>query len=150
MEYLEDGRLPADEVEACKIIAQASSFVLLEGILYFVDMKHGNWKRVAVPGHLRQWLMEENHRSRLAGHFAEAIGLLSRRWWWPTLYQDCARFCRNCGGVCSGLRCWKEEVFLHCSPSQCSALSSFRSGYHGASNYLAWELLRWCLSGFSQ
>ena len=45
------------------------SFALVDGILYFLDSRHGDRKRVAVPKHLHQGILEENHNGPMAGHF---------------------------------------------------------------------------------
>jgi len=97
-DYLELGRLPEDGKEAQKVVAQAFSFTIVDGVLYFVDAKRGNRKRVAVPVHLRQKMLQENHGGVMAGHFsgAKLFNALSHHWWWPTLYQDAVDFCKNC------------------------------------------------------
>ena len=53
IEFLNDGSLPDDSKVAKKIAAQASSFAVVNGILFFVDSKHNHKKRCAVPHHLR-------------------------------------------------------------------------------------------------
>ena len=52
IEFLESGELPEDEKDACKIASQASLFILIDDILYFLDLKHGAYKRIPVPQHL--------------------------------------------------------------------------------------------------
>ena len=52
--YLEKEELPEDDKVARKLVAQALHFVVVDGILYFVDPKGGGRKRVAVPDHLRE------------------------------------------------------------------------------------------------
>ena len=53
-EYLERGVLPADSREAWKMVAKLVSFTLVDNVLYFVNAKRGNRKRVVVPGYLQQ------------------------------------------------------------------------------------------------
>ena len=44
------------------LAAQESWFTLLDGVLYYVDARHGNRRRVAVPSHLReQQLLSDSH-----------------------------------------------------------------------------------------
>ena len=50
IDYLECGTLPADSEAARKVVAQG--FTIIEGVLYFVDAKRENHRRVAVPEHL--------------------------------------------------------------------------------------------------
>ena len=69
-QFLSQGQLPEDAQRASKIAAQAPSFALLDGIVYFIDPKRGNQRRCVVPMHLRTSLTEENHSGQLAGHFS--------------------------------------------------------------------------------
>ena len=54
MELLEKGKLPENPDRAKKLVAQESLFSLIDGILFYIDHRHGNRKRVAVPHHLRE------------------------------------------------------------------------------------------------
>ena len=68
--FLQDGTLPDDPTKAKKLIAQESVLVLVGGILYYVN-PHGDYKRrAAVPSHLREQLLNENHRGVFSGHFS--------------------------------------------------------------------------------
>ena len=58
---LEHGELPTDSKEAQKVTAQALHFAVLNGLLYFVDKKAGNQKRVIVSAHLRETILKESH-----------------------------------------------------------------------------------------
>ena len=97
-EYLKSGILPEDKEGAKKIAAQAPIFTIVDEVLYFVDSKRQNRKRAAVPAHLRQRIMQENHRGLMAGHFSRVrlYNTLSRHWWWETIYRDVDHFCKNC------------------------------------------------------
>ena len=96
--YLEHGELPADSKEAQKVASQALHFAVVDGLLYFVDQKAGNRKRVAVPAHLREGILKESHGGVYAGHFSggKLYSAVCRRWWWPTIYRDVMEFCKNC------------------------------------------------------
>ena len=85
IDYLERGTLPADSEAARKVVAQGFSFTIIEGVLYFVDAKRENRRRVAVPEHLQEGLLQENHRGVLVG---QLFSTLCCQWWWPTLYKD--------------------------------------------------------------
>ena len=67
-------------------------------MLCFVDPKAGNRKRVAVPTHLRERVLEESHGGVYAGHFStgKLYGTVCRNWWWPKVYKDVFDFCKNC------------------------------------------------------
>ena len=54
IEFLENDQLPEDPVHARKLAAQEPQFSLINGVLHFIDHRHGNQKRVAVPTHLRE------------------------------------------------------------------------------------------------
>ena len=96
--FLESGSLPKDEQKARKIVIQEPSFALVDGILYFLDSRHGDRKRVAVPKHLRQGILEENHSGPMAGHFSgeRLYKSLLHHWWWPGMYTDTVKHCASC------------------------------------------------------
>ena len=48
-EFIESGKLPSNEVAACKLALQEPLFTVCDGILYFLDPKHKNRKRAVVP-----------------------------------------------------------------------------------------------------
>ena len=95
--YLEKEKLPTDAKKAEMTVRQAQDFVLIDGVLHFVE-KGGGRRRIAVPSHLRQNILQENHGGVYSGHFASSklYGAMSRRWWWPGMYKDVVEFCRSC------------------------------------------------------
>ena len=54
MEYPLDGKLSADSASIAKIIAQASSYTTIDGILYYVGLKKDSIPKVVVPVERRQ------------------------------------------------------------------------------------------------
>ena len=70
IDFLSDGQLPKDSNSAKVIASQEALFMLTDGILYFVDPKSNNRRKVAVPKHLQKQLLEENHRGLYGGHFS--------------------------------------------------------------------------------
>ena len=96
--YMEDGELPPDLKKSRKTAAQATQFVLSEGILYFLDAKRHYKKRAVVPSHLRKTLIEDVHGGPLGGHFAanRLYNTLVRSWWWDGMYRDVEYHCKNC------------------------------------------------------
>ena len=81
--FLQGGTLPEDPSKARKLAAQESVFTLTDGVLYYVDPRHGNRRRVAVPTHLRDQLLKESHRGVYSGHFSgnRLYNTLVRHWW---------------------------------------------------------------------
>ena len=88
LEYLRTNVLPEDQKEARSIVAQAPSFCVLDGVLYFIDGRQGNRKRVVVPKSLRNLVMAENHSGPCAGHFTgnKLYNMLVRHWYWKGTY----------------------------------------------------------------
>ena len=95
---MESGVLPADEKQAKKIAAQSSVLALVDDILYYLDTRHRNQKRVVVPKQLQKQIMEESHSGPMAGHFSgqRLYNTLSQHWWWEGMYTDVLQHCRNC------------------------------------------------------
>lgn len=98
MTYLGTEALPKEEQRARKIVAQASLFGIEDGVLYYIDPKRRSRKRVVVPDHLKERLMESVHGGPLAGHFSNnrLYNLLVQAWWWDGMYTDVAKHCKNC------------------------------------------------------
>ena len=96
--FLEHDQLPVDENRARKIALQSSQFVIVDDVLYFSDTKKDNRRRVVVPKHLRNKILEENHRSHLGAHFSgqKLFSALSRHWRWEGMFADAIHFTRNC------------------------------------------------------
>jgi len=97
-DYLESGVLPESDKEAKKIVAQSMHFTLIDHVLYFIEHGNQDFKRAAVPSHLQEKILQENHGGVMAGHFSGSrlYKMLRRKWWWATLYKDTINFCKNC------------------------------------------------------
>ena len=96
-DYMVNGSVPPDEQQARKICAKAMHFAVVDNILYFIDPKHKGKRRAAVPAHLQEKILKENHGGVMAGHFSgdRLFKLVSNKWWWETLYRDSITYCRN-------------------------------------------------------
>ena len=96
--FLEDGTLPTDDVKARKLALQESLFTVTDGILYFLDPKHGNRKRAVVPKQLRRQILQEVHSSPFGSHFSgqRLYNSLVVRWWWGGMFNDAVRVARAC------------------------------------------------------
>ena len=88
LEYLLDGKLPADPAGRVSIMTQASDYTTVDGILYYVSQKKDNVLRVVVPEGMRQKLIEDYHAGNMAGHFSgpKIYRAMSRLWWWHGMY----------------------------------------------------------------
>ena len=98
MKFLEKGELPDDLDRAKKLVAQESQFSVIDGILYYIDRRHENRKRVFVPSHLREHLLRETHGGMFSGHFSahKLYNALLKHWWWRGMYADIFAFCKKC------------------------------------------------------
>ena len=98
IEFLDKGTLPDDDILARRIAVQESQFTRVDGILYYVDHKRENLKRVAVPSHLQEQLLRESHKGPYGGHFSgqRIYNVLVRNWWWRGMYADTVAFCKRC------------------------------------------------------
>ena len=98
LRYVRDGVEPVDARVKRYVVLEKEKFVVLEGVLYFVDPARKDRIRLVVPEVLRQSLMEEVHNGGFSGHFA-VKGLyekLVRRYWWKGMYSDVYKFCKSC------------------------------------------------------
>ena len=98
IEFLREGKLPENPTHARKVAAQESQYSIVDGILYYVDHRHDNCRRVAVPQHLRERLLQETHGGRHGGHFSnhKIYNTLLKHWWWPGMHADVVTFCKRC------------------------------------------------------
>ena len=96
--YLEHEQLPDDPERSRKLVAKVPQFVLVGGILRYLDHSRGDRASVAVPLHLRENLMQEAHGGKYGGHFAgpKLYNTLSRQWWWQGMYGDVLSYCKSC------------------------------------------------------
>ena len=98
IEFLGENKLPDDSSQAKKIAAQESQFTFTDGVLYFIDHRYGNQRRVVVPRQLREKLLHEVHGGTYSGHFSarKVYNALLRHWWWSGMYADVLAFCKRC------------------------------------------------------
>lgn len=98
IQFLESGMLPSVEGQARKIALQSPLFVLLDDVLFFVNPKGNQPRRVVVPKHLRIKVMEESHRGPMGAHFSgnRLFNTLARHWWWEGMFPEAVQYARNC------------------------------------------------------
>ena len=95
---LQDGELPEDGKQAKRLVLEKERFVILDGVLYYVDPGGQHRLRIAVPKKLRETLIKETHAGPFGGHFA-GRGLykaLAQHYWWDGMFGDVVRWCRSC------------------------------------------------------
>ena len=63
-------KLPDDAKLTNKTAAQATQFATMDRVLYFLDPCWNHKKRVVVPKHLQEQLIQEHHRGNMGGHSA--------------------------------------------------------------------------------
>ena len=66
-EYLENGILSRCDRDAKKITSQSMYFQIIDHVLYFIDPRRKDCRRVAVPRHLQEKILHENHGGVMAG-----------------------------------------------------------------------------------
>ena len=71
IQFLTNDLLPDNKIDAKKVVVQAHSFAIVDGVLYFIDVKHNYQKRCVVPKQLRNQLIEENHTALWQDIFLE-------------------------------------------------------------------------------
>lgn len=96
--FLETKTLPADGNTARKLALQAPLYVLMDGVLCFLGGKQLGGRRVVVPSHLKESLMDRTHRGRMSGHFSgpRVYKTLAKTWWWDGMYVDCEKHAKSC------------------------------------------------------
>ena len=96
--YLNQDVLPDDTERVKKLVAKASQFTLIDGILIYLCRNHEGRRRVVVPVHLRESMLRDSCGGSFGGHFAgpKLYNTLSRKWWWNGMYNDVIVYCRRC------------------------------------------------------
>ncbi len=91
-------QLPEEQHRAKRLVLERPRFDLVDGVLYFCDIRPPYRMRLAIPEKLRPALLAKAHSGRFAGHFTEKglFGLGSRRYWWDGMRSDVRRTCRSC------------------------------------------------------
>ena len=98
IDYIESGRLPADEKRARRIVLERERFDIVDGVLTYCDGMPPYCLRIAVPKQLQPVLLAEAHGSRFGGHSAEKslFGKLRQRYWWDGTRAAVRKKCRRC------------------------------------------------------
>ena len=97
--YLDCKELSIDPRYRDRVLSQARiGYYLVNGVLYFeeADVPERRW--LVVPQRLRQQVLNENHESVFAGHFAakKLLENLSLMYYWSGMRADVYRKCESC------------------------------------------------------
>ena len=102
--YLKNKTLPSDVTVASRIRVQASSYMIVDDLLYHIwtptntSQRLDVRKQLVVPSSLRQDIMIQNHDSYAGGHFGshKTFMKIRDRYFWNTMYQDVESYCKSC------------------------------------------------------
>lgn len=95
--YLETQTVPDDPVTAKAVIAHATSYEMVQGLLYRApERSYG--PRLVVPVKLRAKLMHENHALPHSGHYKlqKVYEKMRQYFYWPGMYYDIAYALQQC------------------------------------------------------
>jgi len=98
IEYMRSNKLPDDAMLAKKIVEQTKKgYVVVDNVLYNEGTDVPGWKRLVVPKHLQQKLVDDHH-DRLFGHFASkrTIKRLSQYFYCRGVSSDIYHKCSSC------------------------------------------------------
>jgi len=99
MKFLETKKLPSDPSEAKVVLSQAKKgYYVIEGVLYFDGAGMPDRRRLVVPKHLRKQILDENHDTPYAGHFAvkRMTKRLDQYFYWAGMRADVYKKCSSC------------------------------------------------------
>ena len=97
--YLQDKILPEDPKQTVQVVNLGKKgYYLVDGILYYESSDVPDRRRIVVPQHLRQQVLDENHDAIFAGHFSakklkKKLDLLH---YWPGMMGDVYNKCTSC------------------------------------------------------
>lgn len=97
--FLRDKSLPEDSQEAKIVLNLArKGYYVVDDILYYEGADVPDRRRVVVPGHLKQQILDEHHDSPFAGHFAakKTAQRISQYFYWSGLKGDVYKKCASC------------------------------------------------------
>ena len=98
MDYLHNQSLPIDEQAARDVLnMNKKGFVLVNDVLYYKgDQLEG--RRLVVPDHLQQRILEEQHDGVFAGHFAykKMCKKVRQYYYWKGMFNDIMKKCQSC------------------------------------------------------
>ena len=97
--YLRDKTLPTDEQAARNVVSiSLKGFVLVNGVLYYEGGDTPDKRRLVVPSHLQQPILNEQHDAVFAGHFGckRMYNRLKQYYFWKGMSSDILKKCESC------------------------------------------------------
>ena len=97
--YLESKQLPEDAKESKTIVNAANhGYFMVDGVLYYEPADTPGRRRLVVPTHLREAVLDEAHDPIYAGHFSakKLIQKLSLTYHWPGMRGDAYKKSATC------------------------------------------------------
>ena len=104
--YLDDESLPSDPSEAKEVVNQSQKgYYLIDGVLYYEGTDMPDRRRLVVPSHLRDRVIDEHHDSVFAGNFAakKIAQRISQYFYWRGLKSQVYKKCKSCV-TCASVR----------------------------------------------
>ena len=99
IDFLTKRSLPEDPKEINVVLnAAKKGYYVVDDILYYEGPDMPNQRRVVVPTHLQQSILEEHHDSPFAGHFAakKMSQRIRQYFYWNGLTSDVYKKCSSC------------------------------------------------------
>ena len=107
MQYIEQREVPEDAGSARRVVAESSSFDIVDGILYHLHQDRNRGvprdqrviKQLAVPRILRDDLLKSYHDSIAGGGhqgYERTYEALRRKYYWPRMYSDVMQYTTSC------------------------------------------------------
>jgi len=91
--------LPEDPQEARVVVnLSKKGFFLVDDFLYFEGAGVTDQRRVVVPNHLKQRILDEHHDEAYAGHFSvkKMIQRIAQHFYWTGMKGDIYKKCASC------------------------------------------------------
>lgn len=98
--FLKDGTLPENDMDAKRIVVLSFNFVLDNDLLYFIGPpKTGRIDpRLVIPERLCNEIMEACHADLFSGHFGfmKTYSRIQNNYYWPGMYSQIKDYCQKC------------------------------------------------------
>ena len=97
--YLQDKILPEDSKQAMQVVHLAKKgYYIVNGVLYYESSDVPDQRRIVVPQHLRQQVLDENHDTIFASCFSakKLKKKLDLLYYWPGMMGDAYEKCARC------------------------------------------------------
>ena len=122
IQYIEQREVPEDAGTARRVVAESSSFDIVDGILYHLHQDRNRGiprdqrviKQLAVPRVLRDDLLKSYHDSIAGGGhqgYERTYEALRRKYYWPRMYSDVMQYTTSC------VNCQRAKRDTHARPA---------------------------------